>query len=268
MYILGVGTYITAEGRIASRGTRSLENLVCAELDLHNGDLKQLKTIKELSVQYDLLLSGGIGFSPSASYLLYPNSYARGNLVARNRLYLVDTRTWEEEKIMLDDKYSMSVRVGGQGRDANWYEWGFTHDEKDIYILAQEIDIDGMGRGMNTHAYLLLKLNFETKETQEILRIRRTIEMNNLSPWNRLALSPNENEIALLGLERHRGKQERYIVFRIANLGTKETRQIVYSHGGTDKRWGREIVWLSEKTVAIFLSERDEFFFGKIEEGK
>ena len=188
------------------------KELFCTELNLEEYNMESSKMIKSLSTQYDLLLSGGIGFSPSASFLLYPKWRIHNNLVARNRLYLVDTRTWSEEEIMLDDKYSMFTGVGGVSIYSDWYEWKFTNDEKDIYLLGKEEDVDGIGRGMNTLAYLFLKLDLETKEMQEILRIPRTAEIRT-SAWIRIALSQDEEKVLLLSLG------DPYICFRSLKVG-------------------------------------------------
>jgi hypothetical protein len=250
------------EGRITPIGTRRLErDLVCTELNLEGHREVYSKTIKTLSVQYDLLLSGGIGFSPSASYLLYPNCYSRNNLVARNRLYMVDTRSWEEEEIMLDSKYSMLVG-GGLRRYSDWYEWKITRDEKDIYLLAQE------KIRMNTIAYLLLKLNLKTKETQEIIKIPKPAEVSS-SAWTRIALFKDEEKVALLlrgePVKNNYGKPRGELtVLRLIDLNTKETELIAYL-SGNKSAYGWRIVWLSEGNVAVAMYEKDEFFFGKME---
>jgi hypothetical protein len=193
------------------------KDLVCTELSLEGRGKEHSKTIKTLSTKYDLLLSGGIGFSPSASLLVYPNWHIQNRLVKRNRLYFVDTQSWTEEEVMLDSKHSMFVGIGIVSRYSDWYEWKFTKDEKSIYFIGEEVF------RMNTLAYLLLKLNLETMKTQEVYRASKTPEMR-YSPWNRIALSKDEEKIALIGLEKPlnnnnipRGK---YVVLRINNLMT------------------------------------------------
>gem|GEM_PF-5241209 len=255
---------------ITSNGIRKiLKDLICTEWSLEEQGKSYSKTIKGLATVNDLMLSGGIGFSPSASLLLYPSIYGENNLVGRNRLYLVDTQTWLEEEIMLDRKYDM-LTGGGTRRESYWYEWKFTKDEKDIYLLAEERDIDGMGRGMNTLAYLLLKLNLETKVTQEIFRVPKTAEMRS-SVWFRIALSKDEEKIILLGhtdpFNNHSRPRGKYVVLRHIDLMTKETKQIAYLHDREINGRGRRIIWLSEETIAVVLREdADEFFFTNIRE--
>ena len=257
------------EGRMTPHGKFVEKDLIFTELSLEERGKEYSKMIKTLSEQYDLLLSGGIGFSPSASYLLYPSHYiTSANKVAYNRLYLVDTRTWLEEEIMLRDEYNMLVTVGTVSNN-KWYEWKFTRDEKNIYLLAQEIYIGDIGRGINTPAYLLMKIDLKTKVTQEIFKISKSVEMRN-SAWLRIALSQDEGKIALLALgellNNYSKPKGTYEVLRIVDLITKETRQTAYQHNRKDSD-SRQIVWLTEEIAAVFLREKtDEFFFCKIKE--
>ena len=217
---------------------------------------------KALSPQYDLLFSGGIGFSPSASYLLYPSCYTRNSLVARDRLYLVDTRTWDEEEIMLDPKYNMLAGLPSLHPDSPWYEWKFTKDEKDIYLLAREM------LRMNTIAYLLLKLNLETKETEEILKIPKEPRMD-VNPWLRISLSQDNKQIFMKGFgSEFRRIQGKKVIVRIVDLNTREIKlQKAFPHNGKGNvAW--LYLWLNDETAAVALYEQDEFFFGKIEEVK
>ena len=65
-----------------------------------------------------------------------------------------------------------------------------------------------------------------------------------------------------------RRERNKYVVLRLVDLRTNESRQIGYSHGGKGA-YGREIIWMSEDTVAVLLRDNsNEFFFTKIEEVK
>ena len=237
------------------------KDLVCTELSLEEQGKNFSKTIKNLSTQYDLPLLGGIHFSPSASYLIYPNHYLIRSTVERNRLYLMDTRKWSEEEIMLSDRYSIFVGVG----TSDWYELEFSRDEKEVYFLCKG-GTDIANTGKISPGHMLVKLNLETKKTEEIFKIPHRREMRTNSAWGRITLSPDGEEIALLVVTEidyyeRSGKQ---VILRIIDLKTEESRLIAYPHTG-ESEFGRNFVWLSEMTAAVFLREDiNEFFFGDI----
>ena len=232
-----------------------MKDLVCTEIRLEERGNNYSKTIKNLSTITDLLLSGGIGFSPSASILVYPERY--------KRLYLVDTRTWIEDEVMLDRKYSMLTGFLSMQRGNNWYELKFTKDEKDIYLLAKRADINRVSKDENKIAHFLLILNLETKQSQEIIGVPAM----RLNPWIRIILASDEKSALLLGFgetyEDYGGVQNKMIALRKVDLTTKETKQFVYKHDG-----GRNVAWqmalLSEGLIAIALSESDQFLFVKL----
>jgi hypothetical protein len=248
---------------IASEDNGKKLDLICTELDIISREILCTKVIKPLSPFYDLLEEGGVYFLPNASFLLYPKWHNHWGFVARNRLYLADTRTWTEEEILLDRKYSM--RTGTVG--TNWYAWDFTQNGDTAYFLARETDARELGGGMNDRAFLLMKFDFKTRRSDEILRVpvTRSFERN---PWHRIALSPDEKQIALLGfgetLYNYGDMEKRIIVVRLLDLESGETKQLVYKHDFTRFNMGaRRIVWLSRDmlALAIFSEGRGGGFF-------
>ena len=121
---------------------------------------------------------------------------------------------------------------------------------------------------MNPIAYLLLKLNLKTKETEEILKTPSVPQALG-GPWRRISLSANENYIFLEGFgPEFRKVQGKKAIICIVDLNTREIKlQKAFTHSGKG-HIGWQRVWLNDETVAMALYERDEFFFGKIEEVK
>jgi WD40 repeat protein len=230
--------------------------LTCTELDFENGNISFSKDLDSLSLVYDLLEHGAIYFSPDASYLLYPKWYDRDNYVARHRVYRVDTNTWKEEEILLDRKYSMLTHVG----QSTWYEWKFTRDGKIAYLLVLEVD-EG---GWNDRAFVLLKMDMETKHTEELRKVPVTRPFERV-PWNRIVLSPDEKRIALLGLGEtlydYGGTEKKLTTLRVLDLATNRTKRFVYKHDGQRHSGAWRLLWLSQELLAVSMASRNGFFF-------
>jgi hypothetical protein len=225
----------------------------CTEWNMADSDIRHTNLIRDLDEFYDLLREGGIYFSPDASSLFYPRWYNRAN-----RMYRVDTRDWTEEEILLDVKYSMETRTWAL-EDSKWYEWKFTRDGKTAYLLAR-------GGG----AFLVLKMNMTTKQTEELRRVPVT-RSSERDPWIRIALSPDERRAALLGygerLYDYGGTETHMVTLRILNLRTGKPQRFAYKHNG-GRSIALRLVWLFRGTLAVSMSDRDGFFFVDIEKGE
>jgi hypothetical protein len=237
---------------------RKLE-LYCTELDTENKEMTTSK-INSLSDVYDLLEHGAIYFAPDASFLIYPKWYNRNNYVARHRVYRVDTRTWAEDEILLDRKYSM---FGGTGL-TTWYEWEFNQNGELAYLLVKEVD-EG---GWNDRAFALLKMDMTTKQTKELQRVSRT-RSSERWPWSRVSLSLDEKRVALLGfgeaLYDYGGAKAKIVTLRIWDMKPDKMKRYVYKHNA-QRGGGRGLVWISDNALAISLSDNDGFFFVNIGE--
>jgi WD40 repeat protein len=227
--------------------------LVCTEWGM-GGETYGARTLRELSVYYDLFPDGGIYFSPDASYLLYPQYYSRNNSAERRRVYLVDTSDWTEEEIWLDSKYSMSIESA-----AWWYEWKFTRDKKTAYLLAE-------GDG-----FVLLEMDMTTKQTKELREVQ-VKQFPRLPPWQRIVLSPDEKRLGLLGrgeaLYDYKGTQNggKMVTLHILDLETGKTNKFAYKHDGRYRSGSWRAIWLPRGTLAVSMRERNGFFFAKIEQ--
>ncbi|MDR2137361.1 MAG: hypothetical protein LBO68_03645, partial [Synergistaceae bacterium] len=235
-----------------------VQSLSYTELGLEAGNISFSKEFGPLSLYYDLFEQGAIYFSPDASFLLYPKCYVQNNSVARHeahyQVYRVDTRTWAEEEILLDRKYSIAIPV----ERAVWHEWKFTQDGKTAYLLATE----GDERGGSDRAFVLLKMDMTTQQTEELRRVPKT-RSSEWIPWNRIALSPDEKQIILLEYgEAYDNETEiRVVALRIWDMTTGKTKKIVCKHEGKAYSIARRIIWLSRKTLAISKGRGDGFFF-------
>jgi hypothetical protein len=175
-------------------------------------------------------------------------------------VYRVNTNSWEQEEILLDRKYSMMTLVG----ETIWYEWKFTRDGKIAYLLAIEVD-EG---GWNDRAFVLLKMDMETKQTEELRRVPVTRSFER-PPWNRVALSPDEKRIALLGLGEtlydYGGTEKKMTTLRMLDLATNKTKRFVYKHDGQRRSGAWKLLWPSQETAVISMASRNGFFFVDIE---
>jgi hypothetical protein len=124
---------------------------------------------------------------------------------------------------------------------------------------VQERGIDGMGKVMNEKAYLLLKYNLETKQSQETLRA----PVMWLNPWIRIIFSYDEKSVLLLSLlllgfgetyEDYGDSQNKIVGLRNVDFATKETKQFVYKHEGR-KNAAWQMVLFSDGFIALTLNE-------------
>jgi WD40 repeat protein len=249
-----------AKTLVSGESNIRIQNLYCTNLSLEDKSIGISKDIRTLSIDYDLLEHGAIYFSPDASFLLYPKWYNRNNYVARHRVYRVDTNTWQEEEILLDQKYSMLTRVG----EDRLYEWKFTQDGKFAYLLAIEVD-EG---GWNDRTFMLLKMDMKTRQTEELRRVPVTRSFER-PPWIRIALSPDEKQVALLGLGEtlydYGGTEKKMTTLRMLNLATNKTKRFVYKHDGQRRSGAWKLLWPSQEMVVISMASKNGFFFVDIE---